>query len=308
MIDEARIASVFDVNRERAQQFAAQHDARCCETAEGCLEGVDACYVLTPPSFHRAYVIQAIKAGKHVLCEKPLSISLEDAEAIAQAAAAAPDIKMMTAFNMRFREGFKRLREMAMSGELGTILSIWSQRIGMGIGQGYNWRTDPDLLCGMSIESLSHDIDFLRWTAGEVKDVRAAVLASRPDLPAFDDNTNIVLTFSNGAMGSIQASWSSPLQFNSRGVIGTAGAAYIRGSGLWDAQTFHWKTKDMAHEMIEVLNDPLDASSYNAENRHFIDCILNDSQPLVTAEDGLKALQISHAILASHRTNEVIAI
>ena len=91
-------------------------------------------------------------------------------------AAKQADVKLMVAFNNRFRKGFKRLKEMVNAGTLGKLVNMWSQRIGRGIPQGYNWRTDPQLMCGMSIESLSHDIDLIRWIAGEIVDVRANIV------------------------------------------------------------------------------------------------------------------------------------
>ena len=160
----------------------------------------------------------------------------------------------------------------------------------------------------MSVESLSHDIDLLRWIAGEVVDVRANVYGSRPDLPGFDDNANVVLTLANGGTAVVHASWCSHLAHNSRGVIGTQGTAMVAGSGLWSLDRFHVKTKHMEHEMIEVLNDKLDVQSYREESRHFLDCVAHDHQPMVTGGDGLAALRISHAILTSHREGRVVAL
>jgi myo-inositol 2-dehydrogenase/D-chiro-inositol 1-dehydrogenase len=115
----------------------------------------------------------------------------------------------------------------------------------MGVGSGPNWRTTPGLLCGMSVESLSHDIDLLRWMMGEVIDVRANVFESRPGLPGFDDTANVVCTLANGGTAVIHASWSSHLSRNSRGVIGTQGTAMVAGSGLWNLDRFHFKTQTL---------------------------------------------------------------
>ena len=82
----------------------------------------------------------------------------------------------------------------------------------------------------------------------------------------------------------------------------------LEGDGLWDLNRFHLKTGDMENEVIEVINDKLDINSYREENRHFIDCVKNDRQPGITGEDGLAALRVSHAILASHREGRAIKI
>jgi len=306
-IPNTKIVGIIDINRERAEAMAATHNAMVYDDPEDCLGEVDLVYVLTPPSSHKELVLKAINAGKHVVCEKPISSSLEDAEIMVQAARTAK-VKLIIAFNMRFRKGFRRLKKIFASGELGNLVSFWSQRIGMGVGQGYNWRTDPKLMCGMSIESLSHDIDLIRWIAGDIIDVRANVFESRADLPGFDNNANVVFSLANGSTAIIHASWSSHLGMNSRGIIGTKGTAFVEGPGLWDLKNFHWKTQDMEGEMIEVINDAFDSCSYLEENQHFIDCIVNDLQPTITGEDGLAALRVSQAILESYHKKVVVSV
>jgi predicted dehydrogenase len=119
--------------------------------------------------------------------------------------------------------------------------------------------------------------------------VRANVFASRPGLPQFDDNANVVLSLANGGTATIHASWSSHLNMNARGVIGTQGTAMVAGSGLWDLDHLHVKTNAIAYERIEVINDRLDIRSYHEESQHSIDCAISDCQPAITGEDGLTA-------------------
>ncbi|MBC8231518.1 Gfo/Idh/MocA family oxidoreductase [bacterium] len=306
-INDANIVAVVDVIKEKADHLADLCDATAYENMDECLPQADMVYILTPPSFHKELAIKAIGSGKHVVVEKPIAINIEDAEAMVEAARKA-EVKLMTAFNMRFRKGFIRLKKTIQSGKLGEIVNFWSQRLGIGVGPGTNWRTTKGLLCGMSIESLSHDIDLIRWLLGEITDVRAKIFESRKNLPGFDDNANIVFSLANGGIATIHASWSSNLDRNSRGVIGTKGTAIIDGNGLWDLTHFHLKTSDMENEIIEVINDKLDVKSYREESKHFIDCVENNRQPTITGEDGLLALRISHAILTSHRENRVVPV
>ncbi|MGC9349548.1 MAG: Gfo/Idh/MocA family protein [Anaerolineae bacterium] len=306
-LEGAKLTAVVDIAKEKATDLASRYDAEAYDTLEACLPHADLVYVLTPPSTHRELTLEAVEAGKHVVVEKPIAIEIADAEAMVDAAAQA-GVKLMVAFNMRFRTGFRRLKQAVDSGALGEPLQWWSQRMGLGVGPGPNWRTTPGLLCGMSIESLSHDIDLMRWMAGDVVEVRAVTLASRPDLPDFDDNAGAVFTLRRGGIGVIHASWSSHLGMNSRGVVGTEGTARVAGGGLWDLDRFHLKTTSMPHETIEVLNDKLDVKSYREESRHFINCVARDRQPMVTGKDGLAALRISHAMLTSQREGTVVAL
>jgi predicted dehydrogenase len=301
----APITAVVDVHPERAAQLAQQAGAAAYRGLDDCLDQVDLVYVLTPPSLHRSLAVAAMEAGKHVVVEKPLASTLEDGEAMVDTAQRT-GVKLMTAFNMRFRPGFLRLKETLDSGTLGKPISMWSQRLGIGVGAGENWRTTPGLLCGMSVESLSHDIDLIYWLLGDIVQVAAQVRESRPDLPGFDDNASIVFGLASGAMAALHASWSSHIPYNTRGIVGDHGTALVTGRGLWDLTAFHLKTADMEYEQIEMLNDRLDANSYREESRYFVECVADDKPPAITGEDGLRALRVSHAILAAQQNGETI--
>jgi len=303
----ATITAVVDVRPERAAQLAQKAGAAACSALDDCLDQVDLVYVTTPPSLHCSLAVAAMEAGKHVVVEKPLASTLEDGEAMVGTARRS-GVKLMTAFNMRFRPGFRRLKETLDSGKLGTPISMWSQRLGIGVGTGENWRTTPGLLCGMSIESLSHDIDLVHWLLGDIVQVAAQVRESRSDLPGFDDNASIVFGLANGAMAALHASWSSHIPYNTRGIVGEHGTAIVTGRGLWDLTTFHLKTADMEYEQIEVLNDRLDMNSYREESRHFVECVADDKPPAITGEDGLRALRVSHAILAAQQNGQTIVL
>lgn len=306
-IPSVRIVAVTDVVADKARAMAAAVGATVAPTLADCLDKVDAVYILTPPSTHKELALAAAKAGKHVFVEKPISISLADGEAIIAGTQQA-GVKLMLAFNMRFRKGGLMLKEAAATGNLGRVYNFWIHRMGPGVG-GYNWRTDPSLLCGVAIESLSHDIDQVRWMMGDITDVRATIFEARADLPGYDTDINAAFSVAGGNMATIHCSWASPLGHNARGLIGTTGSAMLQGPAMWDWQFYHAKTADMPYEQVTVVNDMLSTTdSYLAESKHFIDCVENDKSPSITGEDGLKALQISHAILKSAREGVVAKI
>jgi myo-inositol 2-dehydrogenase/D-chiro-inositol 1-dehydrogenase len=306
-IEHAQIVGMVDVETAKAAQLAQTCGAQVFATLDDCLPHVDLVYVLTPPTTHRDLVCTALTAGKHVVVEKPLAAEIADGETMV-AAARTSGAKLMTAFNMRFRTGFRRLQETLAAGVLGEPISIWSHRLGIGVGAAPNWRTTPGLLCGMTVESLSHDLDLIAWLGGEIVRVAAHTRETHADLPGFDDNAVIIATLSGGVMASIHASWSSHLAYNARGIVGTEGTAMVTGRGLWDLTTFHLKTAAMPYETIEVLNDTLDVASYREESRHFVDCVRHDRTPSITGEDGLRALRVSHAIMAAHRQGKTVDI
>lgn len=302
---------VIDPNPVNADRIAKLCNTKVVATLEEIIDQVHMVHLLTPPSKRVAYAEMAMKAGKHVLCEKPIAVSLEDAYVLLDLSGKSEGI-FMTAFNMRFRPGYLKWQDDVLSGRLGDVLSVWSQRIGPGSGfnapLGESWRTDPTLVCGMSIESLSHDIDMIRALGLEIKRVSAKVRGTRPELPAFDNNAQVFMELYNGGSVTINASWSSYLPMCSRGVIGTKGTSVISGDGFFDFMDHRIKTAGMQYEQITRINDPFDSESYVTENRHFVECIEKGIRPLTTAECGVKALKVSLAILESSRTNLTIEL
>lgn len=304
---KAKIVGIVDIDAERTRKRAATCGCKVFSSVGEGLSEVDAVYVLTPPSTHRSIAVQAMEAGKDVFIEKPITASIEDAERIC-ATAKRFDVKCMVGFNMRFRVGYGKLHDFVQSGKVGKLTTYWCQRHGLRVDPKNKWSTDPLLMTGMTIQSLSHDIDAMHWIAGGVDKVAAFVQESRPELPGFDDNCNAVFRLDNGATANFQSSWSSCTGFNSRGVLGTEGTAYISGPDLWNMDAFHWKTKDMPYECIERIDDIHDARSFIAEDDYFINCIENNTMPSVTCEDGLRALRVSYAMLESSRNDKVISL
>ena len=314
----ATIMAAVDVDRERREQYAACWGGEPHDRLAPALGRVDAVYVLTPPGFRRQYALEAITAGKHVFCEKPLAITVADGAAIV-AAAESRGVVAMTGFNQRYRDGYRRLHDTARGGTLGRLHHFWCQRFGMGAGAqgsaaGRGWRTDPATLCGMTIESLSHDIDLLRWImADEVASVAAATFSTATDLQDFDNNSHVLLRLRSGASAVINASWSSRIGCNSRGVLGLRGAAFVSGTalgnnGIWCSREFHRKTDADEYEVVEMLQDDLDDLSYRRQTDDFIAAITTGREPLVSMSDGYRALRVSHAILESARSGETVRL
>ena len=310
-IDGVRIVAVLDPNESAAMALAEKCGGRVISRLEEVLDEVQMIHLLSPPSKRLDYVRSAASAGKHIFCEKPIAVSLDDAGEMAKIARER-NILFMTGFNMRFRPGYLRLADDVLNGKLGDIISVWVHRIGPGSGfnapLGDSWRTDPNLVCGMAIESLSHDIDMIRGFNVEIESVSAWVKGSRADLPAFDNHAQVHLGLGGGRSGLINASWASHLPMASRGVVGTRGTAAICGDGFFDFMTYRIKTAGMPYEEVIRMNDPFDAESYYTENKHFIDCVETGKQPLVTADNGLMALRVSLAVLESSRTGQTVRI
>jgi predicted dehydrogenase len=310
-LPDMKVAGVIDINKENAQRVAAICNSRVYSKLEDVIDEVQMVHLLTPPSKRVEYAEIAMKAGKHVLCEKPIAVGMDDAIRLSEIAKE-NNVFFMTAFNMRFRPGYLKLQEDVLSGRLGDIISIWSHRVGPGSGfrgpLSDSWRTDPNLVCGMTIESLSHDIDMFRGLGIEITSVSARVKGVREDLPAFDNNAQIVMGLNTGASAVINASWSAHLAMSSRGVIGTKGTAVISGDGFFDFTEHRIFTEDMQYEQVTRMKDLFDSESYYSENKYFLECIKKGQRPNITAENGIEALKVSLAILKSSNEQRIIEL
>jgi predicted dehydrogenase len=311
-----QIAGVLDADENRARVLAGRYGGRVIYDLDEILDEIDMIHLLTPPSERVEYVRKAAAAGKHILIEKPIAAAVDDAKEII-ALAKAGGVKLMVNFNHRFRDGFLLLKEAFDSGALGEIVSIYSHRF--GVGHGFlgvlkpGWRTQKDLLCGMCVESLSHDIDMILQIAGGVDSVSAVVSGTIAELPGFDNNAVVAFRTEKGAVGSIHASWTSHLGHSERGVIGTKGSAAISGGDLFNFEEFTIRKEDMPYPRVTKIGDIFNLSRIGAEsfqrtNAHFFDCIKSGAEPQATGEDGLNALIFSHAALESSRLGKAVPV
>ncbi|HSD48779.1 MAG TPA: Gfo/Idh/MocA family oxidoreductase [Actinomycetota bacterium] len=293
-IDGVEIAAVMDPLQERAETLAAECGARAFADLEPLLHDVDAVYVCSPPTFHRAQVEAAAAAGKHVYLEKPIATTLADGRAIAATLASSP-ARSMVGFNNRFRPVFRRWRDLAA--ELGPPRSAWILRMAPSLpAPNANWRTTPGLLCGITIESASHDIDLVRWALGEVGTVAGTTSSVLPELEGFDDTLSAVLRLEGGPAVTLAVSWSSALSTSSRGFVGSGGAAELVGPDMWTVTELRWASTGEP-EMIEPIDTVEGADlGYRAASEHFIACLREDREPEVTVRDGLAALEVSLAL------------
>src|SRR5918993_47478 len=203
-------------------------------------DGVDAVVVASPTFTHAAVAVAALQAGKHVLCEKPLASSLEEAERI-QAAADGSSGTLMMGFMRRFDAGFTRVAERIAAGDVGDPVFVRST--GRGPGLPPEWANDPRRSAGLIAEVNSHDLDTVRWlSTREFERVYAAGRAAkRPDLaaryPGFVDLVAVTCELSEGGLAQVDGACPAGYGYDARvEVYGAEGVAFAgdprRGSAL----------------------------------------------------------------------------
>ncbi|MCA1596773.1 MAG: Gfo/Idh/MocA family oxidoreductase [Chloroflexi bacterium] len=299
-LEEVKICGVYDALPERAGAMAAVYGSRPCPDLDSLLSDVDAVFIGTPPKFHRDAVTAAAAAGVHVFCEKPLADTVEDAEAI-EAAVRQSSIRMMVGFVFRFAPSFLCLKELYENGELGDVYSFWSTRLLWLPHDAPNWRTDPRFICGMTVESLSHDFDLMRWIVGDATSVFGRTATSRPDLDGYDNIMSAIMVLERGGGATFHSSWASHVNMSSHGLIGS------RGTALTDRGAVRWRRDDTDSETVLTFDRPEDKiSAHRREVEYFIGCLNSGETPSPGVDDGVATVRLSHAVLRSARDRTVI--
>jgi predicted dehydrogenase len=245
-------------------------------------------------SKHVEYAVAAAKAGKHILCEKPIATSTEEAWQIIRAAEEYR-VKLMIAFPCRFNVVAQRLKLMVESGKFGDIIAINGTNRGSMPG---GWFIDKSLSGGGAVlDHTVHVVDVMRWLmpGAEVKEVYAEAGTLFHDV-AIDDSGLLTFEFDNGVIASLDPSWSRSKSFPTWGdvtidIIGTKGSTrvdlYKQAVTLHSDETMKTTCEYWGPDADQGLIDD------------FIHCIKEDLQPSITGIDGLRAMEVGIAAYLS---------
>lgn len=247
------------------------------------LDGVSIC---TVPSTHREIVLDALEAGVNVLCEKPLAISAAEAREMTEKANQKNKL-LLTAFKFRFFEEVQQAKELLKQGNLGKI-THFRLMFGGYLNMAGTWYANKAISGGgIVMDNGPHAIDLVRYLLGEVKDV-SAQLTNFQDLEV-EDTAHLNLTLENGAIGTVDISWSTsiPAQ-NYMEIYGENGTVLLDLKGI----SYRFKTWD---EFKRVPNQ-LDAKgAFALQFDHFVKAIAGKKPTIVRNEDGLKTQETIEA-------------
>jgi predicted dehydrogenase len=301
--EDVQLSAVADVDAERGQHLAAT--CGCAYHADYTrllATDVDAVVVCSDNVSHRELVVAAARAGKHVLCEKPLATTVADAKQMIAACAQAGVI-LQVAFPVRFNPPVRRAVEMVQGGAIGDVVAIRGTNRGQNPG---GWFVDPARSGGGAVlDHTVHVIDLMRWMLGsEVKEVFAEV-GTRFYPLTVDDCGLLTLEFTNGVFASHDPSWSRPATFPTWGdvtleIVGTQGVLLV------DALGQHLNVYGAGGSALEhaFWGDSMDLALV----RDFVGCVRAGRAPSITGEDGLRAMAVALAAYESGRTGQPVAM
>ncbi|MFO7320789.1 MAG: Gfo/Idh/MocA family oxidoreductase [Chloroflexota bacterium] len=306
----ARIVGYVALDEQRAQAMAQKYGGRVYDSLDEMLPDVDVVDICTPTYLHREMTLQAAAAGKHVICEKPLSLTVSGAQEMIDACERA-GVHLLVGHVVRFFNEYALAKATVDSGEIGRVAVTRLKRVNFQPRHAAdNWFLDPAKSGGMILDLMIHDFDYARWVAGEVESVFARSVRT-VDPNAAGDYCLAILRHKNGALTHVEGGWVYPPPMfltgfeiaGERGLIEhPAGSSVPVGVHLMESQL-----RDLP--AVGVPAAPLAESPYVTEIKHFYDVLTGAIEtPRVTARDGLEAVKIGLAVIRSAQTGRSVRI
>jgi UDP-N-acetylglucosamine 3-dehydrogenase len=307
-IEGVEVVGMADPAVERAEEAVAEVGGRAYADHRAMLAEArpDAVWISSPCWLHAAHTLECAEAGAHIMCEKPMALSLEDCDRMIEAARTA-GVKLMIGQSTRYTVPLVELKRIYESGRCGDLVCAYSLRMSYHqCRPDALWRLDGAKSGGIVFEWEVHEIDFVCTLGGPVSQVYAQTAYSRADAANFLDHFSAILTFASGGYGNLEASQSCTLGLSGRGFVGTQGAARAEGR-----DTIVLRTVDM--EKPETLTvDPGDHIARGlgklTQDADFVRAIREDDASPIPGEDGRANIEIGLAIVESGRTGQVVEL
>lgn len=310
---ETELAAVWSRDMGRARAFAQKHgDCRSYDSYSGLLDApdIDVVYVATPNSLHAEQVIQAARAGKHVLCEKPMALSIADASAMIEACDKA-GVKLGLALQNRQHPAHQEVRRLLSSGEAGEVVlarAQYSHNFPLELPWS-DWRNDPAMAGGGSLMGMGvHALDLLRFVMGQEADEIMAFSDADPDTGRADRTVTCMLRFKNGSSAYAASCLHLPHPRNDLLIYGSRLRMEARGTiGMpWQGDLSVTDGRVTTVTPFPCENPVFDLYVRLVED--FNQSIQQDSAPLASGHDGLALVQLADAVIRSARERKAVRI
>lgn len=311
----AKLVAVCDAVEERARAFGDKYNVPWYPDMHAMMakEDIDVVSILTPSGLHAENLLAVAPYKKHVVVEKPMALSLDDADAMIRACDE-NDIRLFVVKQNRFNVPVQKLREARAAGRLGKLV-LGTVRVRWCRTQSYydqdSWRGTWALDGGVLANQASHHIDLLEWMMGKVDSVFAKATTALVDIEA-EDTAVVVLKFTNGALGIIEATTAArPKDLEgSISVLGEHGTVEIGGFAVNKMKVWNF-TKPLPgdEEVMEKfsVNPPnVYGFGHQAYYENVVDCIKGGKVHLVDGLEGRKSLELITAIYESIETGKEV--
>lgn len=294
--NQSQITAIVSGHPDKAHKMAAQYGVpeNSIYTYENFDEirknkEIDAVYIALPNSMHAEFTIRAARAGKHVLCEKPMATSVADAQAMVDACKQA-NVKLLIAYRCQYEPTNLRAIELIRQGKLGTVQAIESAN-GFNIKAG-EWRLNKKLAGGGPLLDVGiYSLNAFRYLTGE-EPVELKAYSSTIDhdgrFDEVEENTSWTMKFPSGILASCNTSYGANMDGYYR-VHGSKGMLEVQSAFGYQGQ--HLKANLSDKTSLDEPNSAKDPSHFIRLADYFSNCILQDQKPKSDGEEGLRDMQ-----------------
>ena len=297
-------AKVTVYSHDGAEELAAAYGIRAVGSLGELLECCDIVDICTPTPTHRSYAEAALRAGKHVVCEKPLALTREDADAVS-ALASEVGRQAYPAHVVRFFPQYARAKLAVEEGKIGSPAISRFSRVGE-YPSWSPWFGDDSQSGGIVMDQMIHDLDIARWIVGEVTDVYAvksvSATAAEPCVTA-----QVTLTHEGGALSYISGVWGAP------GTTFVTSFSIAGSHGVLRHDSRHDAAFQLDGGAVEKgggmrPDTSLGESPYLTQLREFADAFAGGQSPRVSLEDGARAVELAMAANESIATGASVPV
>jgi UDP-N-acetyl-2-amino-2-deoxyglucuronate dehydrogenase len=308
----ANLVAVCDIKNDRANAIASKYGCNSYDTIDALLaaeQHVDLVAICTPNGYHADHSIKALHAGMHVLCEKPMAITVKDCERMITTAEKM-NKRLFIVKQNRFNPPIVKLKEVIDQGVLGNILSVQLNCFWNRNEQYYkesDWKGTKDLDGGTLFTQFSHFIDLLYWLVGDVSKVHALTdNFLHKGLIDFEDSGVIALRFDNGSIGTINYTVNSTKKNMEGSLTLFAEKGTVKVGGQYLNVLEYQMIDNYVIEHIEDSRPPNEYGSYQGSMsnhdkvyENVINVLVNGGSISTNALEGLKTVQIIEKIYAA---------
>ena len=294
-VEGAQLTVVCDTVEKLAREAADRFDVPFETDVDAAIgrDGLDGVIVATPPFLHEPLCVAAAEAGRHVFVEKPMAPTLGACDRMIESAQRA-GIRLMVGHVLRYHPVHGRVKQMVDQGAVGKPLFVQFQRVGGGFGGVWErpWRLKRAQSGGMLLEINAHEIDFMRYLCGEVKQVFAAGGNHAIDGADYPDLAVVTMSFESGAVGVLHASQAYKTGDYRGRVDGTDGALHFDFGGKDRGIQYRQAGSDDVFIAADDISVP---NPVGAELSAWIASIRNGTDPPIGGADGRATVQIAEA-------------
>ncbi len=314
-IEHAKLVAVCDIIEEKAKKIASQYNIPYYTDMDKMMENedIDIVSVLTESGNHAKHVVRLSKYQKHIIVEKPMALTLPDADSMIRACSE-NNCKLFVVKQNRFNIPVVKLKEALDNGRFGKLV-MGTVRVRWSRDQAYynqsswrgKWATDGGVLANQA----SHHVDLLQWLMGDVESVFAKSITALVDIEA-EDTATVLVKFTNGALGIIEATTAvRPKDLEgSVSVLGETGTVEIGGFAVNEIKHWNFTNPIPEDETVKTkyFENPPNVYGYGHKAYYddIINAVRNNTKSLIDGFEGRRSLELISAIYESIETGKEV--